>query len=313
MFKLLSNENMKIYRRLRTWILLGIILLATVLVAVVIRTHEQENPNWKQTLIAQNADLQQSLQHDQQLPPESRQHMQSTIQMNQYYIDHNLNPTRMTGWKFATTAESLSALLIAFIVVVAGDIVASEFSTGTIKMLLTQTATRTQILLSKYVAALLHALFMTAAMLVFSLLCGWIVFGMAGAGEPQFFTDGQGHMHQMPVAGYLFMHYGFLFIEVIFTATIAFMVSAIFRSSTLAITLSVLAFFVGNTLVAALSRYSWVKYILFANTDLSRYVEGGPPVAGMTLGFSIIMLIIYFVVMNLLAWYIFTKRDVALT
>ncbi|CAM3782286.1 ABC transporter permease [Alicyclobacillus pomorum] len=314
LFNLIRNENIKIYRRLRTWILVGIILLATVLVAVVMHSRQQDTPNWKQTLITQNQEMQQQLNHGAgHMPAAALDGMKQSIQLNQYYIDHNINPNHTTGWKFAVTAENLSGLLMAFIVVIAGDIVASEFSTGTIKMLLTQTATRAQILLSKYLATLLFALFMTAVLFVFSLLCGWIFFGFSEAGEPHIYADANGHIQHMSTASYLLMQYGFLLIDIVITATIAFMISAIFRSSTLAITISILAYFVGNTLVTALSSYSWVKYILFANTNLSQYVVGGPHIKGMTLGFSVTMLVIYFVVMNVLSWLIFMKRDVAYT
>jgi ABC-type transport system involved in cytochrome c biogenesis ATPase subunit len=81
----------------------------------------------------------------------------------------------------------------------------------------------------------------------------------------------------------------------------------------LAITISLLAFVVGRVLVQALLGYHWVKYILFANTDLSQFVVNGPEVKGLTLGFSLTMIIAYFVVMNLLAWLFFVRRDVAYT
>jgi ABC-2 type transport system permease protein len=60
-----------------------------------------------------------------------------------------------------------------------------------------------------------------------------------------------------------------------------------------------------------ISRYSWSKYYLFTNTDLSQYLTDSPIVKGMTLQFSIIVLIVYFIVFNLLSWSIFQKRDVA--
>ncbi|MBE3554796.1 MAG: ABC transporter permease, partial [Thermicanus sp.] len=67
----------------------------------------------------------------------------------------------------------------------------------------------------------------------------------------------------------------------------------------------------GSTIVAALSRYGWVKYILFANTDLRQYFDGTPLVEGMTLSFSITVLLAYFLIFNLLSWILFMKRDVA--
>lgn len=314
MLKLIGNENMKIYTRLRTWILLGILALGIILVAVVIRSHQHSDPNWKQTLTVSNAQIQQQLQRrDNHIPAIGVQRMQEQIAVNQYDIQHNIDPNHETAWTFVNVAQHLSGLLIAFIVVIAGDIVAGEFSSGTIKMLLTQTTTRSKILLSKYLAALLYALLMTVAMFALSVLVGGVFFGFSGATMPNVFVQASGGLTHLGMAAYGLMQYGFLMIQVIVTVTIAFMISAIFRSSALAITISILAFLIGVSLVQALSSYAWVKYILFANTDLSQYVVGGPVIHGMTAGFSITMLIAYFVVMIGLSWLIFLKRDVAYT
>jgi len=305
---------MKIYRRLRTWIMLGLLVLAIVLVAVVMITHQHAVPeNWKQALIAQTAQIQQKLHSAAHMPAQIISKLKSEVLINQYDIAHNINPDLTTGWGFVSIAQNLSTLLIAFILVVAGDIAASEFSTGTIKMLLTQTATRTKILTAKYLSMLLYSLLATVTMFVVSVLVGWIFFGTAGAGAPHIYVDAHHVVQQMSAISYLLMQYGFLLVQIVIVATIAFMISTIFRSSALAITISLLAFLIGRTLVEALSSYSWVKYILFANTDLSQFVVNGPTIHGLTLGFSITMLVAYFIVMMGLAWGFFVKRDVAYT
>ncbi|KPV43778.1 ABC transporter permease [Alicyclobacillus ferrooxydans] len=314
MFNLIANENQKIYRRMRTWIMVGILLLAIVLVAVVIATHQHApSANWKQTLIAQDAAMQKQIAQGKHIPKAAIQNLKDNIALNQYYIAHNIAPSQVTGWSFANTAVNLSTILTAFILVVAGDIVASEFSTGTIKMLLTQTATRTKVLTSKFLAMLIYGVFLTAVMLVFSLVVGWIFFGFHGVGAAHVYANAHRQIAQMSTGWYLLMRYGFLMIQIVMMETIAFMVSAIFRSSALAITISLLAFLVGNTLVTVLSSYNWDKYILFANTDLSQFVENGPLVHGLTLSFSIWILVAYFVVMTVLSWVVFSRRDVAYT
>jgi ABC-2 type transport system permease protein len=312
LFRLIGNENMKIYHRLRTWIFLGLILASTILVAVVIQNHQHTHANWKQELIQQDVSIQKSLaENANHMPAATVSNMQQRMELNQYYISHNIDPNRTTGWSFAQTAKGLSTLLIAFIVVVGADIVASEFSSGTIKMLLTQSATRSQILLSKYLATLLFAALGTVALGIFSIGVGGLFFGFGGANTLHFYVDPLHHVRTMSTVLYWLMSYGFLFIEVVVTVTIAFMISAIFRSSVLSISIALLAYLVGDTLVSVLSSFSFDKYILFANTDLSRYVEGGPMIKGMTLSFSITTLVIYYAVMLILSWLIFKKRDVA--
>ncbi len=111
---------------------------------------------------------------------------------------------------------------------------------------------------------------------------------------------------------HLLIYYGLSSIEMIMLTTMAFMISSVFRNSSLAIGLSLFLMFTGGQFTALLSmKFSWAKYILFANTDLMQYVEGFPLLEGMTLSFSIIMLLIYYLIFLFLAFYVFKKRDVA--
>ncbi len=56
--------------------------------------------------------------------------------------------------------------------------------------------------------------------------------------------------------------------------TMAFMISTVFRSSSLAIGLSIFIMFAGQIITLLLMRYSWGKYFLFANTDLTPVLRG---------------------------------------
>ena len=64
-------------------------------------------------------------------------------------------------------------------------------------------------------------------------------------------------------------------------ATMAFMLSAVFRNSSLAVGFSIFLLVMGNTATVFLAaKFEWTKYILFANTDLSQYMNGTPLVEG---------------------------------
>lgn len=317
MFKLLANENMKIYPRLRTYILVGVLALAVILIAWIQADVQKPNPNWKQTLTTQNTQISQELKQTKaKLPARTRVQLQQKETLNDYYISHNTDPNRQTLWTFnQAIVTNVPPLLLAFILVVAGDIVASEFSAGTIKFLLTQTKRRYIVLLAKYLATLFFGLVMTCAFFVISTAVGALFFGAHGAGLPHFYNTPSGSVAQMSTLSYVFMQYGFLLIQIVIVSTIAFMISTIFRNSAVAITLSILAYLLGNSICRVLAEYGfqWTKYILFSNMDFSQYVVGGPLVNGMTAWFSVGMVVAYFLVMNVLTWWIFMKRDVALT
>jgi len=310
--RLIQNEIIKIALRMRTWIMAAIVVIIVAIAAIVIHTHLKTSTDWKQALVAQNARAEQTL-HDPHtfLPPSARSQIESQVALNTYDIAHNLPPGHEDAWVFAIGALSVGQIAVVFVTVVAGDIVASEFAGGTIKALLTQPVSRRRILLSKYVAVMLYTLAMLVLVLVSSLLVGGFFFGFGGAGEPHVYANDQQTITQMATGAYILIGYAFELVAGIMTVTIAFMISAVFRSSALAIAISIVTLFVGNTLVQLLSSFSWVKYVLFANTDLMQYMTGGPTIAGMTMGFSITVMVAYFVVLNGISWLVFAKRDVS--
>jgi ABC-2 type transport system permease protein len=203
---------------------------------------------------------------------------------------------------FMSNATYLSFLVLVFSVVIASDIVAGEFTWGTIKLLLIRPVSRWKILLSKYIAVLLFMLLLTVVLFVVSLLSGMLLMGVNGPGDANLTMGG------------VWRSYGFELINQLLGVTFAFMLSTVFRSSVLAISLSFAIMFASGTVMQVLIalKKEWAKYILFANTDLSMYFGGRtPPFESMTLGFSILMLALYYIVFVGLAWIIFGKRDVA--
>ncbi|PYI56400.1 ABC transporter permease [Paenibacillus flagellatus] len=256
LWSLVQNENMKIYRRPRTWVMAGLVFAAVVAFAVL---------------------------------------------MHSFASDSGIG-----AFAYMSNAASMTFLVFIFSVVIAADIVAGEFTWGTIKLLLIRPVSRSKVLLSKYIAVLLFLLAMLALLFLSSLAVGFIVFGASG---------------EAPVAGEaavtlgdLFRDYGYRLVELVMNVTFAFMISTVFRSSALAISLAFVIMFASGTVMAILigMKYAWAKYILFANTDLAVYANGGvPPLEGMSLGFSIAVLLAYYVVFVALAWFIFRKRDVA--
>jgi ABC-2 type transport system permease protein len=158
---------------------------------------------------------------------------------------------------------------------------------------------------------ILFDLFMLAILFVIAAILGFSLFG-TGNGNNVHLAYSNGNVVEQNMFLYLLKTYLLSSIDVIMITTMAFMISAVFRNSSMATGLSIFLLFMGGTITSLISsRYDWAKYILFANTDLTQYFDGVPLVKGMTLGFSVFMLLIYFFVFQLLAFGIFTKRDVA--
>lgn len=265
-----------------------------------------DNDTWRQTLQDENQQLTKEMKKDDVMGTFNS----PLIEKNNYYLENDIMPTEYDAWQFVSENVLLLSLVTLFTIIVAAGIIANEFKWGTIKLLLIRPISRTKILLSKYVSVLLFALWTLLFVLVFSFIVGAIFFGIDGL-DPQVVLDQGNGLEQVSVIQQIVSGYGFQLVTLLMMATFAFMISAIFRQSALAIGTAIFLMFAGNAIVTFFAKYTWSKYILFANTDLNQYVNGTPWIEGMTLGFSIIVLIVYYVIFLAITWMSFTKRDVA--
>lgn len=251
---LIQNENMKIYRRVRTWIMFGLLVLLTILFGVL------------------------------------------------FSLDGGSR--RMSAWDALDQLSFLYYLVSIYAAVVAADIVAGEFTWGTIKLLLIRPWTRTKVLLSKLAAVLLFTLAMSAVFFAAALAVAFLIFPNVPS---QIFLPGESPL------GRIFESLLYSYIDLLVIAAFSFMLSTVFRSSGIAIGLSIFILFAGNifTMLFNPVRYPWAKYLLFANMDLGQYRGGQIGPAGMTLGFSAAVLSAYVLLFLAIAWLVFKKRDVA--
>ncbi|TMV11062.1 ABC transporter permease [Paenibacillus thermoaerophilus] len=317
MFNLIANENMKIYRRFRTWILIGLLVLASLTGTFLSWKYgPDENSDWRQAVqenIKQQQEQAAHYQNDDSVTGKLlRERAENEVLISQYRLDHDIPPPAGSMWENVLDMSSLIVLITIFTVIIAGDSVASEFTWGTIKLLLIRPANRTKILASKFIATLLFSLLLLVLLFVVSALFGGILFGFDDIGTPHLKVV-NGAVKEVPMVLHAIGQYGLNCVSLIMYVSMAFMISSVFRSSSLGIGLSVFLLFAGQLLVGLLVGFdfNWAKYLFFANTDLTQYLNGMPLIEGMTMGFSIAVLTVYFAGFLLLSWLAFTKRDIA--
>ncbi|KAA6454248.1 ABC transporter permease [Bacillus atrophaeus] len=315
MLNLIYNEWIKIFSRVGTWVMIGILGVSMVGFALLSNhfSSDETNPKWKQELQAENADMKKQIK-DNPGNDIFVKNLKKEIAVNEYRIEHNLpSDTGYTAWSYVTDSSMLTMLTGLFTIIIAAGIVANEFNWGTIKLLIIRPLSRFQILLSKYITVLLFGLGLLLVLFVGSTLLGLIFFGTGGdAAANVHLVYKDGHVAEQSIIGYLAKTYLYESISAFMLATMAFMLSAVFRNSSLAVGFSIFLLVMGSTATGFLAmKFDWAKYILFANTDLTQYLNGTPLVEGMTMTFSIVMLVIYFVIFQLLAFGVFLKRDIA--
>lgn len=311
LINLFKNENMKIYRKGSTRIMMIMLLGLIIAAGLIIKLNMPDQPqkdNWKQELTQQNEENKKNMAD---IPAQGQSFIKKEIAVNQYRIDHNIPPANGENiWNFVNDMSNLVMVISIFTIIIAGTNIASEFNTGTIKLLLIRPVSRTMVILSKYIATLFFAILMLIGLLVLSWVLGGLLFGFGDVSQPYLqYTDG--HVSETSWILYVFKQYGLACVQLVMMVTLAAVISAAFRNSALSIGLSIFLMMAGSAIVSFLSSYDWVKYVLFANTDLSQYINGMPLRDDMTMGFSVGVLAVYYVIFILFGWLIFTKRDIA--
>lgn len=312
---LLTNEWIKIFSRIRTWIFIALPILIIIGVAVYdkVTTDAEVNENWKQELTQQLEDDKKALEDAKKDGGDDFyvDMLESNIKQNEYAIENDISPYEKTTWKYMKEMAPISSLIGLFVIVVASDIVSSEFSRGTIKMLLIRPYSRWKILLSKFLATLGFAFVMWLVVIATTWLVGGLAYGFGGIDQTYLVVTDTQEVRERTVVEYVFANIGVEFIELTALVALSFMISTLFMSNSVAIGVAMFTMFAGNTIVMLLATKDWIIYTLFANMDLSTLIDGqNQLIKDLTLPFSISMLAIYTAVMLAITFTVFQKRDV---
>lgn len=292
-----------------------IILLALILLGSAAITKWVDNSmninnieNWQQAEASEMA-YNLSMLEDSSLSSAQREYFEGEVAISEHRLENDLPPYEYNSMQQSVIdSHIMMSVVTLFTVIIAGGIVAAEFSQGTIKMLLTRPVKRWKILSSKYLAAMLYALLLAIILFIVTALASLIFYGVdegiflvwngSEVVEGSFWLEG------LKMAALSFA-------SVWIIGTFAFMLGTVFRSSSLAIGLSIFLMFTGIQAVFLLSNYEIVKYYLFTHTDLTQYYTGFMPVEDITMTMSVIVLLVYFLIFMAISYFTFSKRDVA--
>jgi ABC-type transport system involved in multi-copper enzyme maturation permease subunit len=219
------------------------------------------------------------------------------------------------GYGFMNFGANFAYLfVIVIIIIIASGSIAGEYETGSVKLLLIRPYRRWKFLTAKilYVAICLGVmiLFMYLFMLAVGALGlpsweGWQ--GLSGRDVLVIF-DAERAVVTNPF-WVITLEYVFLYIHCLMYAIIGVVISTIAKSRVASVAAAGGVFFASNILSALLSSYSWYRFIIFNNTNLTAYISSGPSLGDMTMGFSAGIYLGYLALLLGLSYYIFEKRD----
>lgn len=325
MNKLVQNEMMKLIAKKRLIVIALIIGVLVVLFTYAqyktIETQKEKlgTTDWRTTLQQQIIDTQNRLSSSR-MQEDWKKQLQITLQQEQYYLDHNINPSEPGAPTFIRIflENSIDLFIPLMVMVIASDLVSSEYSLGSIKLLLTRPVKRWRILMSKYITLCLAVSLIVAIAGILSYLISGAVFGYRGWGTPILtgfnVTDtglNTSGVKLISLWQYLLMDFGLVWYVAIVVGTLSFMLSVLIRSTAAGMGVMLAALISGAILSNMVSSWHSAKYLFMVNLSLTDYIRGNaPPIQGMTLSFSMLVLFVWWAASLLVSFLVFTKKDV---
>ncbi len=234
---------------------------------------------------------------------------------SKYIIENNVDLNEMNLRRVLENFfTEYGIFVIAILVMIAGTIVSEEFNKGTIKLLLVKPYSRTKILLSKFITSMLMIIFVVLIMGIMQLFVGGVIFGFDSLSAPVVeYNFNTNSLQEINVLVYFLIQFLAQLPMFILLATLAFALGTIFANSALAITISLLGYIAANIINQLAMSYNikFLEYFVTMNWDLSQYLFGNlPNMEGMTMSFSIITCIVYFLIMVIPTLIIFKKKNI---
>lgn len=259
----------------------------------------------------ENKDKTRSFDEEQEFKATLKQ-----MAMSKYSIDHKYDPSTKGDMRtiYMNMFSEYQFLIIIIIIFSCGAIVSEEFNKGTIKSLLIRPFGRSKILLSKLITAIIMVLFACLAIFILQSIVGYLVYGASSLKIP---VVNYNYLTNKVVSQNIFSYVALSLATkapiFIIIATLAFTLSTIIGNTAAAIAIS----FVGsiassiiNMLVIAY-KVKFMRYFVTLNWDFSDYLFGGTSQFKYTnLNFSILICLIYFIILVLISFILFKKKNI---
>lgn len=325
LYPLVKNETVKMLKKRRFLvIMLIIVILIPVFVYARMKVAEDSRKqfgtdDWHVTVQQQITDYTNRLSSPR-VPEEWKKYVKVELGRLQYALEQDIDPMSPNGVTFTRELikQTLSLFLPLLVSVIGADIVSSEHSTGTIKLLLTRPVPRWRVLLSKLITLIMFVSLILLMITLLSYLIAGIVFGYKGWTEPiltgfQLVGDqlDTSMAHAIQQWQFILMEMGLAWFSCLTVACLSLMVSVLIRSTAAGMGTMIATLIAGTILTNMASSWHSSKYLFMINLQTIDYLTGSvPAVPGLTLPFSLAVLSAWAAGALVIAFLVFTKRDI---
>lgn len=219
--------------------------------------------------------------------------------------------TGMSGEATSDAVFSILSIIGVFVAVVAGGIVAGEFSDGTVKFLLINPTKRWKIITAKYFTVISVGFILLLIAFIVSGLASMIFMGIPESSAAYLEVDGS-TIKSIPGILYIARRYLIGSVSVIIYGSLAFAISSLMSSAAISVGISLLAMLGGGiiNLIMVAASFDWGRFLIFANADINSIIDKNPIYEGQTIGFTLGVIAVHMAVFLLIAWDGFTRKEV---
>lgn len=240
-----------------------------------------------------------------------------------YAVNNNI-PVNVDNAKTNATSSMVPSIVGVVSIIIAGAIVAHEFSTGTIRFLLTRPVKRYKILLSKLIVVILVTfLFMLIAFTTVITTSG-VLYSFNDYTIPEIIIENGKVIEYNYLSNEFYLMLVYLVPTYLFVI-LAFAISTVIKSTAAAVGVGLGAWFAGfiaNTFIvefivygdAIMTKLPWIKYTPIPYLDFSYFTKAeyalGLSKAGFTIGTGSLILLTYILVLILVSFIVFVRQDI---
>ena len=234
---------------------------------------------------------------------------------NWYILDEEVDTNNANTLRsvFINFFSEYSFLILIFSIMIAGGIVSDEFNKETIKSLLIVPHKRSKILFAKYISIIIMILVIIGVLIVSELLIGGILMGFSSLSIPVVvynITDSA--LEIINIFGYLGLQILANLPQIILLATLAFACSVIVNSTAFSIVIPFCGIIASELINAFAYAYDIkiLNYFVTTNWDFTVYLFGGTSIYGNSLLHAIIVCLVYLLIMLVVTFIVFKRKDI---
>ena len=239
----------------------------------------------------------------------------SEFYQNKYILEtkEDTNNTRTLREMLRNFMSEYYFLILVFVIMIAGGIVSDEFNKGTIKSLLITPYKRGSILMSKFITSLLMIPIIVLFTFVVEMIVGGFVFGFSSLNVGVVaYNLSTSTLEIMNVFKYLLLQIITTLPQIILLTTLAFSVSTIFNNTAFAIAITFSGIIASELInsFASIYKIKLLNYFVTTNWDFKYFLFGGTNPFGISLPRALITCAVYFMIMVVVSYIVFKKKDI---